>query len=154
MRIYIATSFRVAGTARRWAARRRAAGHEVFDPTAPGRRSVVDGGDLPGLVERDWRDFRADPAARMASRQNARAIEQADVLLLLEPLTAGRSAHYEAGLAAGAGKCVVALQEGWAGGLRELVYLDLDALFDDGDDLLGFLAARAVGTQQRRRSAR
>lgn len=116
-RIYVASSWRC--QRQPWVVERlRAQGHEVYDfrHPAPGNHGFswheLDSSIPRGPADLDLRahqirDMLADPIADAGFASDMGALRDCDVCVLVLPC--GRSAHLEAGWAAGAGKRLVVL---------------------------------------------
>lgn len=121
MKLYVASSWRNA-LQPEVVAVLRAAGHEVYDfrNPAPGEHGFswkeIDGGWQRWTAEQYLTALQDDIAIR-GFRSDFDAMKGADAFVLVHP--SGRSAHLEAGWAAGAGKPVVCLLE--QGGEPELM---------------------------------
>lgn len=152
-KIYLASSWRNEQQ-QELVAQLRADGHEVYDykNPAPGvtgfswRQVTPEGSELPsGTVTLD--DMKAyfaalsHPRAQEGFKSDFDAMRWADTFVLLLPC--GRSAHLEAGWAAGAGKeCHVVLStEKFE---PELMYLCCDAIHTDAETLRERLLERAA----------
>jgi hypothetical protein len=144
MKLYIASSFRIATEAAALAKALTGAGYTTFNPTDLNSPFVVQGGDFPGLTSLPWQEFLRDPVAEAANEHNLEAIAEADVVILLRPLSSGKSAHVEAGIAIGLGKYCVAYEPGWSGGLQELVYFSFDKITTEFTQLVECLAQGQV----------
>lgn len=125
----------------------RGAGHEVYDfrNPAPGNTGFSWSAIDPQWLKWTPAQFRLaleHPIARGGFSHDMRALEGCDTCVLLLPC--GRSAHLEAGWAAGAGKRVLVLAEGLHE--PELMYLmngRAGAICLDMGELLGRLAGDA-----------
>lgn len=119
-RVYIASSWRNHEEVRTIANLLRVWGHEVFDFTDPDRRpehfdkfsfnsTVFDASELGPREEVDWIEFLEAEQTKRAYNADKAGLDWADTVVLILP--AGRSAHLEAGYAAGAGKRLVIFGE-------------------------------------------
>lgn len=110
MRIYIASSWKMANSVRVIANALRGEGHKVFDFTDPELRDdgldkfCFNASDWSGkpLEEIDWIEFLHYDATKRAFASDKAGIDWADAVLMILPC--GRSAHMEAGYAVGCGK--------------------------------------------------
>lgn len=129
----------------------RAAGHEVYDfrhPSTggPPTTGTLDNGFRWSDVDKDWQGWNAaafrdrvttHPLADAGFEQDMVGLEWADTCVLVLPC--GRSAHLEAGWAAGAGKALVILL---LGDLEpELMYRIGNKIVISVEELLETLAA-------------
>lgn len=141
-RIYLASSWRNAAQPA-LVATLRAAGHEVYDFRNPAEGQ---NGFAWSAIDREWLTWepeqfakllRTHPVAQEGFGHDKRALDWCDTCVLLLP--SGRSAHLEAGYAAGQGKQVVTLlaAEGFE---PELMYLLGDAVVTSEDEMLLILA--------------
>jgi hypothetical protein len=138
MRIYLASSWRNERYPAVLASL-RADGWEVYDfrEPRPGAHGFAWSAISPGWQRFTPDEFRAaleHPIAEAGFRSDARALAAADVCVLLLPC--GRSAHLEAGWAAGAGILTCVLL---APGEPELMYKLTDYLFTELSELSAFL---------------
>lgn len=118
MKIYVASSWRNPSQSEVVAAL-RSAGHDVYDfrnPQSGGPPGAPDRGFAWSEIDPDWLGWNGErfrdlllthPTAERGFRADADALAWCDVCVLLLP--SGRSAHLEAGWAAGAGKRLVIL---------------------------------------------
>jgi len=115
-RIYIASSWKNARNVRRIAALLRIQGHEVFDFTDPDYRpeyfdrfvfgqTVFDASELGPRETIGWIELLEAEQTQRAYRSDKAGLDWCDTVILLLP--SGRSAHLEAGYAAGAGKDLI-----------------------------------------------
>lgn len=120
----------------------RAAGHAVYDfrNPAPGKA-----GFAWSQIDPDWQTWGLrqfvenlrSPIAAAAFALDANALRRCDTCILLLP--SGRSAHLEAGFAAGQGKNVIVMLSADEPAPNELMYLFADALVTDTRTLLAEL---------------
>lgn len=140
MRIYVASSWRCDRQPEVVAALRNA-GHEVYDFRSP---APGDSGFHWSEIDPDWKrwtsvQFREGlrhPIAAAGFKKDFEAMQWADIFVLVMPC--GRSAHLEAGWAAGRGTPVVALLDEQQE--PELMLKLLDAVCCSMDELLPFLS--------------
>lgn len=139
MNVYVASSWRN-GNQPACVALLREAGHDVYDfrNPAPG-----ESGFAWTDIDPDWKGWSAPrfraalrhPVAQHGYSRDIDALERADAVVLLLPC--GRSAHLEAGYAAGRGKLVIGYL---VDGEPELMYLLCSALVTNIEGLLDALA--------------
>jgi len=110
LKIYIASSWKNAGTVRELANLLRENGHMVFDFTDSHTRESgldkfcfnIESWSGEPLETIDWLDFLLYSATEKAFKSDKAGIDWADVLILIVP--SGRSSHLEAGYIVGCGK--------------------------------------------------
>jgi len=135
MKIYIATSWRMEGTAILVAQRLREAGYLVdcFCDKSSGRhvfkwddfsegKGELENYDLPGLLKRAEVKYEVD----YAFQEDKKQLDWAEVCVLIIP--SGRSAHLEAGYAKGQGKKLYILG-GFIKGQFDVMYNFADGLY-------------------------
>lgn len=118
-------------------------GHEVYDFRNPPNRSGFAWGDL----DPDWQSWNGeqyvkhldDPDAIAGFNADMEGLVTADVCVLLLPC--GRSAHLEAGYAAGAGKAVAIVLDADQPIEPELMYKMAGLITSDWGELVGWLDA-------------
>ena len=140
MNIYVASSWRNEERQQMVVKRLRALGHKVYDfrhPT-PGDHGFHWSEIDPEYKEWDGSRFRArlnHPVAIDGYCKDMGALQKCDVCILVLPC--GRSAHIEAGWAAGAKKLVAVLLDGQLE--PELMYKMLDSICVNMEELIEWL---------------
>ena len=138
-RIYLASSWRNEEQPA-YVARLRSEGHEVYDfrnpPTGTGFAWSEVGLDDPRPSVEAYKAALAHPRAQAALDSDFGGMRWCDTLVLLLPC--GRSAHLEAGWAAGAGKRTIILLDD---GEPELMNLLADELVVSTDELVALLGS-------------
>lgn len=146
MKVYIASSWKNVTDVRRLARTLRAYGHAVFDFTDPASRPDGTGGFVFSASQWfgkplhliHWLEFAECEATRLAYESDRSGLDWAEAVVLLLPC--GRSAHLEAGYAAGRGKRLVVCGT-LPRGEFEAMYLLADLRTERLDEVLTCLEA-------------
>lgn len=138
MKIYIASSWKNADDVCIIADCLRVYGHEVdcFCDESTGRY-VFHYSEINAYENLDAINFMQSEQAQKAFAEDKKWLDWADGVLLYLP--AGRSAHLEAGYAAGQGKFLVIYQEVFPKGEFDVMYGFADLITDDFNAILEFL---------------
>ncbi len=139
MKIYMASSWKNIDMVRSIAQFFRDNGHEVDDFTDSSRgRYVFFFRDLPGYENLNAVTLFDHDQAVKAFIEDRKYIDWSEVVFLLLP--SGKSAHLEAGYAAGSGKKLIIFQESYPTGEFDVMYGFADLLTSDMNEVLKTLA--------------
>ncbi|GIO33236.1 hypothetical protein J2TS6_43770 [Paenibacillus albilobatus] len=142
-RIYLASSWKNAEHVMYIKGLLVSAGFEVdaFCDTDAGR-FVFSFDMLPDVDNLDARTVLEEPAVKRAFAEDKKWLDWADTVLLILP--AGKSAHLEAGYAAGAGKKLVIYQDEFPRGEFDVMYGFADLISNDFQEIIQFLKGEAL----------
>lgn len=145
MKIYISSSWKNRVEVRALAISLREAGHEVYDFTDPACRMMpeIPPEKFPQAFDPDserYAEYIDRPEWRFAVMENKRAIERADLIILLLPC--GNGSHADWAYGVGLGKKSIVCGHPKAGD-RSPVHLWADALVDTADDAIEWVALQA-----------
>jgi len=144
MRIYLASSWKMAEWVSTWKSTLEQAGHEVdaFCDDSSGR-FVFHFSEIGDPAELDAINFLLDPRSQKAFQEDKKWLDWADVCLLI--LSAGKSAHLEAGYAKGQGKLLIIWQNEYPKGEFDVMYGFADLITESHTAVMEFLADKEKG---------
>ncbi|WP_195724211.1 hypothetical protein [Paenibacillus monticola] len=142
-KIYLASSWKNAELVKYFKGELQANGHEVdafCDPEAG--RFVFSFDKLPKVEEMNAQTVLQESIVKRAFYEDKKWLDWADTVLLILP--AGKSAHLEAGYAAGAGKRLIIYQDEFPAGDFDVMYGFADLITSYLSEVIDFLKTRRM----------
>jgi len=141
MKIYIASSWKMADWVVAWKTILKEESHEVdaFCDDSGGRY-VFHFSEIGDPADLDAINFLADPRSRKAFEEDKKWLDWCDCCLLILP--SGKSAHLEAGYAKGQGKLLIIWQNEFPKGEFDVMYGFADLITDSPSAVIDFLAGK------------
>ena len=143
MKIYIASSWKMAEWVIAWKTQLKSLGYEVdaFCDDSDGRY-VFHFSEIGNPSDLDAINFIVDERSQKAFREDKKWLDWADVCLLILP--AGKSAHLEAGYAKGQGKLLIIWQNKFPKGEFDVMYGFADLITDSCGAVIEFLTTNNI----------
>ena len=141
MKIYLASSWKMAKQVKMWQAFLQQHGHKVdaFCSSLNGR-FVFDFSEIENYKSMDAISILKNSKVQKSFHEDKKWLDWADVCLLILP--AGRSAHLEAGYAKGKGKLLIIWQNEYTKGEFDVMYGLTDLITEDCNEIINLLANR------------